>query len=188
MGFDDIECQEPETLSITLNSLTRVVGISSIRLIGKINGREVSFLVDSKATHNFVAPLTAKRIGLQLKEVDNYKVEVADGEKVEGGQCSNGVKVVIRGITTTDLLILPLGDSRVILVTVWPQSLGPSLWDFNKRTLKFWRKGKPITLQGIQSGKIDVVEGNVWKKLFQIKRLAYAPKCQEVESNSSVSV
>lgn len=109
-GFDDVEYQEEhETLSITLNALMGTTGISSIRLIGKINGKEVSFLLDSEATLNFIDPLTAKRIGLQLKEIDNYKVEVADGDSIEGRPYSNGVKIIIQGIiTTTDILVLPL--------------------------------------------------------------------------------
>lgn len=34
-----------------------VARVSSFSLIGKINGKEVGFLVDTGATHNFVDPL-----------------------------------------------------------------------------------------------------------------------------------
>lgn len=33
-------------MEITLNSMTGLLGVSSIRLVGRINGKEVSFLVD----------------------------------------------------------------------------------------------------------------------------------------------
>lgn len=70
--------------------------MSSISLVGKINGNEVSFLVDSGATHNFVDPITAKRIGLKLIEIQNFQVAVADGEQIEGKYCSPGVKIAIQ--------------------------------------------------------------------------------------------
>lgn len=51
--------------------------------MGKILGKEVSFLVDSGATHNFVDPTTAKRLGFPLRTMNAFEVEVADGEKKE---------------------------------------------------------------------------------------------------------
>lgn len=61
-----------------------------------------------------------------------------DGEKIEGNQCCPGVKVAIhRNILETDLLVVPMGDSQVIVGTVWLKILGPSLWDFNRRTHNF---------------------------------------------------
>lgn len=33
-------------MEITLNAMTGLLGVSSIRLVGRINGKEVSFLVD----------------------------------------------------------------------------------------------------------------------------------------------
>lgn len=49
-----------------------VVGIISIQLIGKILGKEVSFLGDSGETHNFVDPTTAKRVGLPLHTMNAF--------------------------------------------------------------------------------------------------------------------
>lgn len=73
------------------------MGVSSIRLIGTIMGKEVSFLVDSGATHNFIDPATAKRIGLPIQAMNTFEVEVAvevaDGEKMEGKTCSRDTKL-----------------------------------------------------------------------------------------------
>lgn len=47
---------------MTLNAIEGVVGVSAICLIGKINGRQVGFLVDMGATHNFIDSRIAQRL------------------------------------------------------------------------------------------------------------------------------
>lgn len=84
-GFEEEESGEPRPpIELSANLMAGVLGVSSIRLIGKILGKEVSLLVDSGATHNFIDPATAKRIGLPLQAVNSFEVEVADGGKMEG--------------------------------------------------------------------------------------------------------
>lgn len=62
----------------------------------------------------------------------------------------------------------------MILGTVWLKNLGPTLWDFNRRTLQFWRVGKVIILQGVSSKGIDLVKGKFLMKLLQTNGVAYA--------------
>lgn len=81
-----------------------------------------------------------------------------------------------------------LGDPHVILGTIWLKSLDPPHKDFNQRTLKFWRKGKSITLQGVHFGQVDVVEGKVLEKLFQLTGVAYALQCSGSETETSISI
>lgn len=65
-------------------------------------------------------PVAAARIGLNSIDVENYRVAIDDGVRLDGKQCCQGVKIAIQGIITkTDLLIVPLGDSQVILGTIW---------------------------------------------------------------------
>lgn len=60
-----IEEEEGNYAGITLNSLAGVVGVSSIILVGKIEDKEVSFLVDTGVIHNFIDPTIAERLGLK---------------------------------------------------------------------------------------------------------------------------
>lgn len=100
--------------------------------MGKFNEKEVSFLVDSGATRNFVDPITAKRIGLKLIEIQDFQVAAEDGEQIEGKYCAPRVKISIQGsILENDLLEVSIGVLQVILETIWLKSLSPSLWDFN---------------------------------------------------------
>lgn len=62
---------------------------------------------------------------------------LAGREKIEGGRCCKSIKLSIQGVESeTDLLVVPLGDSQIILYTVCLQGLGPTLRDFSTRTLK----------------------------------------------------
>lgn len=63
--YEDIADEDQgKVMKISLNAMTGVLRVSSVMLVEKINGKEVSFLIISRATHNFVDPITAKRIGL----------------------------------------------------------------------------------------------------------------------------
>lgn len=82
-------------MGMTLHAMAGLLVVSSIRLVGKINGKEVRFLVNSETIQNFIDPLIAKRIGLELEEIHNFKIAVADGEQIEGRQCSPCTRVNI---------------------------------------------------------------------------------------------
>lgn len=127
----------------------------------------MSFLVDSGATHNFVDPSTAKRLGLQLQSTHSFAIEEADGEKVARKFCCRSTKLC------TDLLVVFLGDAQVILGTIWLKSLGSTLWDFTQKTICFWKDGKEVTLQGTFYKEMDIIEGKLLINLLQTKGLAY---------------
>lgn len=89
----------------------------------------------------------------------HFEVEVTYGEKIARKFCYRSAKLSIQGFELcTDHLVVPLGDAQVILGMVWLKSLGSTLWDFTRKTLHFWKKGRAITLQGVPSKEIDVIE------------------------------
>lgn len=95
-------------ISFSIGSVQGVRGISSIRLIETVNGKEVSFLVETGATHNFIDPLTVNMLKLPAEEVKKFKIRVAGGEKFEGINCCRNTKISIQGVeTNTELLVAP---------------------------------------------------------------------------------
>lgn len=82
-SFNKEAQEEPQPpIELSANSVADVVGVSSIHLKGKIIGKEVSFLVDTGATHNFIDPTIARRVRLQPQSMNLFEVEVADGKKI----------------------------------------------------------------------------------------------------------
>lgn len=93
MGFEEEETKDPQPpIELLANSLVGIVGVSLIRFVGKIAGKELSFLTDIGVTHNFIDPVTLKRLGIRTQRMNPFEVEVADGEKVIGRDyCKNVV-------------------------------------------------------------------------------------------------
>lgn len=60
--------------------------------MGKINGKEVGFLIDTGATRNFVDPSTVRRLNLPTEGVKKFKIKVTGGEKFEGINCCRHAK------------------------------------------------------------------------------------------------
>lgn len=90
--------------------------------------------------------MMAKRIGLPPHDTHTFQVEVAEGEKLTGRFCCKSATMQIQGFdSSADLLVVPLGNAQVILGTVWLKSLGPTLWNFSRKTLCFWKEGKCIS-------------------------------------------
>lgn len=107
---------ELRAIKLSLNSIT---GVNSIRLLGKINGREVGFLIDTGATHNFIDLMMVEKSQLRELSVDSFEVKVVRGAKMAGVHCCRGVKMNIQGQDSeTDFLVIPLGDAQIILGTV----------------------------------------------------------------------
>lgn len=57
-----IDEEELKPVKLSLNAMEGVVGVNSIRLIGRVNGKQVGFLVDTKATHNFIDPRIVQKL------------------------------------------------------------------------------------------------------------------------------
>lgn len=86
-GFDDPEDGEAKPISLTLNAVKGIVGVSALYLVGKVKGREARFLADTGATHNFIDPITVNRLNLDMIEVDSFNVTVTGGERIDRGRC-----------------------------------------------------------------------------------------------------
>lgn len=186
---EEEEEENEQSLVLTSSAMEGTFGVSSIRLVGKIYGKEIGFLIDSGAIHNFIDPIIVERLNLKVDEMRAYTVTVAGGEKFEGKRYCPDTPISLPSFDTkADLLIIPLGDSYVILGTVCLQSLGPTLWDFTSKTLKLWQESKPIILRGISPSAIELTRREKLDKLISIEGRAYAIQLQvdAVEASTEI--
>ena len=87
-------------MSISKLATTRQTTPHTVRLLGKIAGKEVLILVDSGSSHSFISGAVASRLADQVQNMEPIIVKIADG----------GLLDYTQGHTfQTDLRVLRLG-------------------------------------------------------------------------------
>lgn len=71
---------EEGATEISLQSLAGTFNPRTLRLKGTIKGRELTVLIDSGSTHNFIQNSVAYRLGIGLQSLQEFKVFIGSGE------------------------------------------------------------------------------------------------------------
>jgi predicted aspartyl protease len=73
---------------ISLATITGITQPQTLKLKGHIKKENVTILVDTGSTHNFIDVNVAKKLNLFVYPTANIRVMVADGKKIDGvGKC-----------------------------------------------------------------------------------------------------
>lgn len=125
---------------------------STLRMEGKMVGVSVQVLVDSGASHNFIAPQVATALGLLVEQDKSLGVRLGDGHRVSTvGKCS-GIEVQLGNFTTLiDAYVLELDDLDLILGAAWMKRFGRVIFDWDEMSLSFLWKGETVVLQGLNT-------------------------------------
>ena len=70
---------EMKSLQTSLHSLKGLTSSKSFKVLGRIGGKEVVMLVDTRATNNFISSILAQELKLQVTSTLSYTVEVGNG-------------------------------------------------------------------------------------------------------------
>ncbi|TXG49921.1 hypothetical protein EZV62_025796 [Acer yangbiense] len=127
----DLEDEVKDTSPIVEISLKALTGLSpqnTMRLKGSIREHDVTILMDSGSTHNFLNPTLAKQCSCKITSTDQFKVTVGNGGVISSsGKCYN-VLVNIQGFQfQLDFYLLPVSGCDIVLGAEWLQSLGAIL-------------------------------------------------------------
>ncbi|KAL9669884.1 hypothetical protein QQ045_007434 [Rhodiola kirilowii] len=118
-------------IEVSLNSLSGLTPTRSMKLKGRIAGRDVLVLVDSGATHNFIS-----------------KDLVEDAVEESRGVCPN-ISLELPGYTCgADFLPIRMRGTDAILGWQWVQSLGDVKTNWRSLHMEFMDGDKPVTLFG----------------------------------------
>lgn len=155
-GHQDI-LETGDSLEISLHAISGTTAPQAMRVRGTAGRHPVVVLIDSRSTHNFVDPKTAKKAGIAIQRNGALEVMVANGERLFSlGHCEQ-VNLFIQGISVnTDFYLLILERCEVVLGTHWLRTLGPILWDFSNLWMKFKLQGLDYYWKGesIQSPSV----------------------------------
>ncbi|XP_042035152.1 uncharacterized protein LOC121781486 [Salvia splendens] len=120
-----------------------------LRVVGAIQGRDVSVLIDTGSDRDFLHPDIVKSLHLPLSPIRPFRVIVGNGEALLCSHVSRRTELEMQGSTfLVDLHILPVHGPDVILGMDWLESLGKVAADFAGKTLEFKHGDRTVVLKG----------------------------------------
>jgi hypothetical protein len=141
---------QPETNHhLSLNALKGANSLGTMRFMGRIGKIRVQILIDGGSSDNFMQPRIAHFLKLPVEPAPCFKVLVGNGQIMTAEGVVTNLSVVIQEHEMLlPVYLLPIAGADLILGTAWLATLGPHVADYSALTLKFFHKGKFITLQG----------------------------------------
>jgi hypothetical protein len=118
---------DPDAPMISLSAITGIRATSTMQLWVQIGAHELTVLLDSISTHNFIRAEAARRANLPLH--DSRGAHVVVGVECRG--LARGVNLQISEESfRVDMYSIPVHVCDVVLGIAWLQNLGPILCNF----------------------------------------------------------
>jgi hypothetical protein len=164
---DTSELIEDNTPRISLATITGITQPQTLKLKGHIKNDNVTVLIDTGSTHNFLDIKIARKLKLFVYPVPDMKVMVADDKKIGNvGKCHK-VKLQIQDFNLeSELYTVPLGGVDVVLGVQWLQTLGTYSVNHQEHFIQFKWQGKSYKLDGFQPPQTQVVSSQQMEKMI----------------------
>lgn len=102
--------ENTEPTEISLQSLSGSYNPRTMRLMGSINGKDLSVLIDGGNTHCFIQDSIAYKLGLGLQSLPGFRVFIGSGEFLVCITVCRQVAMMVQGAEIkTDLFVLSYG-------------------------------------------------------------------------------
>lgn len=175
-----------EEVHISVHALFGSSSFRTMRVAGIVKGYEVTILIDSRSTHNFINPKVAKISGQLVEPTPELTVAVADGTRLcSKGLCRGFVWEMQGKSFTADARVLTIGGCDMVLGVQWLSTLGPILWDFKNLKMQFNHQDKPFTLVGNIHSKVEQASQKQMDKSLQQIQQGYLVQLYSLEGDSS---
>lgn len=121
----------------------------TIKLEGELIGYSIFLLVESGATHNFIARELLSSLNMEVTPTDLFNVGLANGSKCSSQGICHVVCVKVGSYTVVvDACLLDLGGVDIILGRAWLETVGQTTNDWQRKTISFDNHNQTISLQG----------------------------------------
>jgi hypothetical protein len=132
---EDLEDDEPQ---ISLHALTGWSTAKTMRIMARIGNHELTVLIDSGFTHNFISERIANWLHLPVIPTQPFNVKVANGNPLKCQGRFENIHVLLQGIPfMLTLHALPLCGLDLVLGVQWLEQLGTVACDWKKMTMEF---------------------------------------------------
>jgi hypothetical protein len=140
---------------ISLAAITGIAQPQTLKLRGHIKKENVTILVDTRSTHNFININVAKRLNLFVYPVTDIRVKC------------HKVKLQIGDYELESrFYTVPLGGVDVVLGIQWLQTLGTYSANHHKQFIKFKWEKRRYKLYGFQPHPTQIMSSREMEKLI----------------------
>ncbi|XP_027127810.1 uncharacterized protein [Coffea arabica] len=150
-----------ENIELSIHALAGGTEHKTLKLRGKIAGREIIILVDSGSTHCFIDERLAKII--QLPAIGNpLTVRVANGEQLKSRQLQGPLQWEMQGNKFTHQFnTLKLGSYHMVLGVDWLARYSPIEFDFRQLSMRFLQGSQLVELKReVSELKLKAIKGS----------------------------
>ncbi|KAI5316982.1 hypothetical protein L3X38_036689 [Prunus dulcis] len=166
----EVDLAGEELPEVSIHAIYGARTPQTMRVHGNVGKHQMTFLVDSGSTHNFLSSKISRKAGINPTGFGKFEVSVANGEKLASDGLCKGVCILVQGVPiTVDMYLLPLEGCDAVLGAQWLSTLGPTVWDFSQLQMKFNVGGKTVVLKGVTPQDKIVNEHEICKELKKKK-------------------
>lgn len=166
---EEVVAKELQELELSLCSAGGIVQPRTMKLFGFIRGEKVRVLVDSGASHNFVAGDVVNQLNLSVSSTNAHSVKLGDGFQKHTQGCCRNLELQLGGHTfRSDFFVFDLGGVDIILGVAWLATLGSVMANWATSSMTFIHKGQVVKLEGDPQLTSSQISSKSLQKLVDI--------------------
>ena len=139
----------PMTDVLCASSLVGFCSPHSMKVRGWIQSQEVTVLIDSRASHNFITKSLVTDLQLRFTPTQEFGVLIGNEDEVRASGVCHGLCLQLALLNmVADFFHLKLGASDVVLGFQWLATLGDSVMNWGNLNLQVTLDECKVTIQG----------------------------------------
>lgn len=141
--------EDQAVIELSINSVVGLSNLGTVKVRGRIKGREVVVLIDCGATHNFILETLVDVLQVSTKETSHYGMILGFGTAIKGKGVCEAVELLMEEWTViANFQPLELGGADVVLGMQWLYSLGITEVDWRNLVMTFDYRGRRVVIKG----------------------------------------
>ncbi|KAL0392814.1 UNVERIFIED_CONTAM: hypothetical protein Sradi_2504200 [Sesamum radiatum] len=145
-----VATMKPTTLNQAIVFVRKQENMRTLRVNGKVNGKDIHILIDSGSIHCFVDEKMAQVLGCKLEPTTPMMVRIEDGGRVLSKFfCSNFCWEIQSHEFSHPVRVLKLGGYECILGCDWLSANNPIGLDFHLLQVTITQVGKKVILKAL---------------------------------------
>jgi hypothetical protein len=173
MGNDSLS-QNHLFLALSNDVVTGTAGPRTMKLVGSIQGHQMSILVDSGSSHTFISQRLAALLDGVVPLSDAVRVQIANGAFLQcGSHIPGGSWLVQQYSFVSDIKVIPLEHYDFIIGMDWIEEFSPMKVHWRSKWMAIPYQGSTVVLQGFTHDDPEEI-------VVQVRMISYGQKEKSV--------